>query len=75
MAKKKTSKSEKASIKQWKSKLKKFCVTETIYVTLDVFAKNEDEAKQILENCKLDQYDYQHLIDQANTSIEVQQYE
>jgi hypothetical protein len=67
MAKKKASKK--------KSLLKKFCVTETIYVTLDVFAKNEDEAKQILEDCKLDQYDYQHLIDQANTSIEVQQYE
>ena len=65
MAKKKTINAE----------LKKYCVTQTIYVTLDVFAKNEDEAKQVLEDIKLDQYDYQSLIDSAPSDIEVQQYE
>ena len=65
----------KYTTKKVKQKLKKYCVTETIYVTLDVNAKSEEEALQIFCDCKIDQYDYQHLVNQANTTIEVQAYE
>jgi len=69
------SKNKLTNMTKKKSKLKKYCVTETIYVTCDVLAKNEDEAKQIFDDLKIDQYDYQSLINNASSDIEVQQYE
>lgn len=68
MAKKKTTKPKEAE-------LKKFCVTKVIYVTLDVHAKDEEEAKDVFALVCEDIHDYQHLLDQANEEIEVQQYE
>ena len=68
MAKKKTTK-----VKE--QELKKFCVTKVIYVSLDVHAKDEAEAKEVFELVCEDVHDYQHLLDQANEEIEVQQYE
>lgn len=68
MAKKKSTKAKEAE-------LKKFCVTKAIYVTLDVHAKDEAEAKEVFELVCEDVHDYQYLLDQANEEIEVQQYE
>jgi len=64
-----------AKKKSIKAELKKYCVTETIYVSIDILAESESHAEKIYEDIKLDQYDYQSLIDSASSDIEVQQYE
>jgi hypothetical protein len=64
-----------ANKKSTKAELKKYCVTETIYVSIDVLAKSETDAEKIFESIKLDQYDYQQLVADSMSEIEVQQYE
>lgn len=64
-----------AKKKSTKSELKKYCVIQTIYVSVDVLAKSETDAEKIFESIKLDQYDYQQLVADSVSEIEVQQYE
>lgn len=59
--------------KSKKPKLKNYIVTQTIYVSVDIKAKNEDEAYEKFCLIEQDRIDYENLIAQSEHDINIEE--